>query len=424
MERDKRVRWRGAGGEALVIFIFLFFSSSLQAQPTIKGRIVNATGGLPIANSNIFINNSSKGTISDVAGYFQLNEIPAGKHELIISCIGYETKVISFSDDKLPMNLNVELQIKVKELENVTVEPFEEGGWKRWGFVFFQSFIGTSENAEQCRIRNQDSIRFRFYKNSNRLVAYADEPIIIENKALGYIISYQMEDFEINFREGSLFYAGYPLVKDIEKDSGVPERWKRKRLKAYKGSILHFMRSLYSNRLKEEGFDVRRMTRNLNLEKKRIIQMYQSVNKNNRVGHGTPGPQVKFQEPDGYSQDSLNYFHTTLRQPDYTETYGADLLTGDSILERSAGSNPILFFTDYLFITYKNETEEEGFVKSQFPVRRPSYQRSYITLLNDHALEIEVNGSYFDPRDLLSSGYWAWSDKMADYVPFDFDPGN
>jgi hypothetical protein len=76
----------------------------------------------------------------------------------------------------------------VTELESITVEPWEKDGWERWGRVFTESFIGTTSASRQCEIKNHKALRFRYSKKNGTLIAVADEPLIIENRALGYRI--------------------------------------------------------------------------------------------------------------------------------------------------------------------------------------------------------------------------------------------
>ena len=95
---------------------------SVLAQQKIKGVVVNATTKEPIAGSSVFLNNTSIGTATDKAGQFELGGIPGGRHELIVSSIGYTTYVLAFNSTELPMDLKVELAVKMKELDNVIVE--------------------------------------------------------------------------------------------------------------------------------------------------------------------------------------------------------------------------------------------------------------------------------------------------------------
>src|SRR5688572_29574965 len=99
--------------KSLAIFL-LFIAPCLAAQPVIKGRIIAAATGIAVPGSSVFISNSSIGTTADKNGYFELSKVPPGKNELVVSSVGYETSVYSFSAEQLPLQLRVELDIKVR----------------------------------------------------------------------------------------------------------------------------------------------------------------------------------------------------------------------------------------------------------------------------------------------------------------------
>ncbi|MET0464403.1 MAG: carboxypeptidase-like regulatory domain-containing protein [Chitinophagaceae bacterium] len=414
----------------------LFLAGSVAAQRTISGTVVNVSTQEPIPGSSVFISNTSFGTVTTKDGAFQLSDIPPGKYDLIISSVGYETTVYSFTTDKLPTRIKVELQQKVRELANVTVEPSVEEGWDRWGQVFMTNFVGQTPNAKQCRIKNEKSIRFRYYKKSNRLVAYSDEPIILENKALGYIIKYQLEDFEINYKTKVTYFAGYPLFEEIEKSrKGLQRRWQRSRDKAYYGSMMHFMRSVYNNTLADEGFEVRRMVRTPNLEKERARKLYRPASlsgpsgtkgKMNMISIGKAGitavPQGAAVDTFRFAADSNDYYRSVLSQEDHIDTYGRHLLTADSIVIEQQGDYKAVFFEDYLYITYKHELEDPGYLLFHNEQRKPFYQRSHIWLQNRNAIAIDANGSYFPPQEVFSMSYWGWGEKIANLLPLDYKP--
>lgn len=396
----------------LVTLIFCF--EVISAQSHIQGRVVLAETGAPVPGSSIFINNTSKGTVAGADGRFRLEDVPAGKHELIISAVGYETVVYPFTDKQLPLQLKVEMLLKVKELENVTVEPYTEEGWDKWGNTFWENFIGHTENAARCRIRNKESIRFRYFRKSNRLIAFSDEALQIENKALGYTISYQLEDFEINFNDKSSFFMGYSLYNEDRKERNS---WQRKRDKAYYGSLMHFMRSLYANNLAEQGFEVRRLQKIPNLEKQRVRKLYlfsQPVRP--QEGIVVIGPS-KAQSP-----DSSAYYQRILRQPDELDQYGYHLLTADSLIAKEEDGFKLLYFPDYLLVTYKKEMEDPAYLRWQSLGRGPAFQQSTLFLREQEPVWVERNGNYYNPRDMYFYGYWSWSDKIGDSLPLDYEP--
>lgn len=398
-----------------IVLLFICFSCAAVAQTSlyIQGKVVDGESSQPLANSSVFISNTSKGTITDAAGAFMLSDVPSGQYDLIISCVGYETYVYSFSGKQLPLRLQVNLKRKATDLEGVTVVPYEKDGWQKWGKYFTDSFIGTSANASDCKLLNPQAVRFHFSRKQNMLEAIADEPLIIENKALGYRITYQLEQFRSDFSQRSVLYLGYPLFENMQqKRSLIKQRWKANRERAYTGSMLHFMRSLYKRNLPEEGFEVRRLFRKPNLEKERVklVSRNLAVSKNagNALAGGVRTP--------GDLPDSSEYYSRILRQPDFIDSIGRDLLIADSMINNDF----VLFFKDYLAITFKNEKEEQAYLETMHERRLPYYQRSMIWLHTSNPVRIESNGSYFNPLDIYAWGYWAWSEKLGDMLPLDY----
>ena len=405
----------------LVALFTLFFTIAAAGQMSIKGVVVNDATGLPIVGSSVFISNSSKGTVSNNSGQFELNNIPPGKYDLVISCIGYETNVLSFNDAQLPLRLKVELTLKAKELENVVVEPSVEEGWDKWGKMFMENFIGSTQNALQCNIKNTNKIRFRYYKKSNRVIAYCNEPVLIENKALGYTLKYQLENFEVNYKDRTTFYLGYPLFEDMTKDSKqIKGRWAKNRQEAFKGSVTHFMQALYSNKLAAEDFEVRRMVRGPNLEKERVKAIYKATVISNGETNGNGVSIIISGKAPDTGGDSSAYYQRIMRQPDQLDVYGSTIVTADSIIVANEGRYKGLHFNDYLYITYKGEKEEEAYLRTQMEKRSATFQRSLVILINGELITLDEAGSYFNPQDFLTSGYWGWSEKMANLLPTDY----
>lgn len=405
----------------LVALFTLFFTIAAAGQMSIKGVVVNDATGLPIVGSSVFISNSSKGTVSNNSGQFELNNIPPGKYDLVISCIGYETNVMAFSVAQLPLRLKVELTLKAKELENVIVEPSIEEGWDKWGKMFMENFIGSTQNALQCNIKNTNKIRFRYYKKSNRVIAYCNEPVLIENKALGYTLKYQLENFEVNYKDRTTFYLGYPLFEDMTKDSKqIKGRWAKNRQEAFKGSVIHFMQALYSNKLAAEDFEVRRMVRGPNLEKERVKAIYKATVISNGETNGNGVSIIISGKAPDTGGDSSAYYQRIMRQPDQLDVYGSTILTADSIIVANEGRYKGLHFNDYLYITYKGEKEEEAYLRTQMEKRSATFQRSLVILINGELITLDEAGSYFNPQDFLTSGYWGWSEKMANLLPTDY----
>lgn len=407
--------------------LFLLTALAVKAQRSLSGMVIDGITKQPLVGSSVFISNTAFGTVTARDGSFELKDIPPGNYDLIISSVGFETNVYSFNSEKLPLRLRVELERKIKELDNVTVEPGEEQGWEQWGRLFMDNFVGQTSNAKSCRIVNKDAIRFQYYKKSNRLIAYCDEQIILENRALGYIIRYQLEDFEINFKTHATLFVGYPLFEEInKKQKGVPRRWQRSRDKAYYGSMMHFMRAVYNNTIASEGYEVRRMVRKPNLEKERVRAIYRgrisSQRENMSIRISSGNSTVPVIKSDATLADSSDYYERILSQGDNIDTYSQHLLTADSIIVQQDGVFKIMFFQDYLYVTYKNAIEEQDYLEYHNERRQRTFQRSYICLQNEKAIAIDHNGSYYPPQEIFSMAYWGWNEKMASLLPLDYQP--
>ena len=405
-------------GKLAIGFYFFLLPFSLFSQSTIKGRVVNAMTGEALSGSSVFINSTSIGTVADKAGYFELNNIPPGRYDLVISFIGYETNVFNFSSEQLPLNVKIEMKTKITELENVTVEPWVEENWAKWGTLFVESFIGKIPNARNCAIKNTKAIHFRFFTKSNRLIAYSDEPLVIENRALGYNIRYQLEEFEINFKEKTVAYAGYPFFEEIDKSRrALQRRWKEAREKAFYGSMLHFMRSLYKDSIANEGYDIRFMRRVPNYEKERVKIAYS----NSMFVKDSAGVKIASRHA---SPDSVAYYNRIMKQKDFTEIYGPALLSTDSLIISRDGDYKLLFFPDFLFVTYKKAFEDKEYILSIQENRGPAFQQSLIWLVSGTPVSIGINGTYYPPQEVFSASYWGWSEKMANLLPSDYQPGD
>ena len=396
----------------LTIFFLLFFQSIL-AQKTLSGKVVVAGTSQPVSSASVYINNTSIGTTTDDKGIFKLDRLPTDKFDLIVSCIGYETYVLSIDYNQIESSLIIQVKPKIKELTEVIVGGYEKDGWQKWGQFFLEHFIGRSSFANDCDILNTDVIHFRLNKKDNILSVVTDEPLIIENKSLGYVLKYQMEQFDYNFNDHFLSYYGYPFFQQMPaKRASQLKRWNKNREQAYYGSIMHFMRSVYRNTLIEEGFEVRKLIRQPNKEKQRIKELYKSRMIKNLDGTITMGK---------FPQDSSSYYSHVMSMPDATDYLIKTILPGDSIAYATDSITVLLAFNDFLDITYKNAKEPYEYVQQMIrPTRAVDHPNSKINLLRDKLIQVLSNGNYYDPsKSLISYGFWAWT-MMADLLPFDY----
>lgn len=384
----------------ILFCLFCLFSFTvIYAQKLIKGVVLDAEKAIPIPKASVFLNNTSIGTTANDEGKFELL-VPAGKFELIVSSVGYQTQNRTVSSAEAIDFYTIKLALKAPDLEEIIIEPYEKNGWEKWGKWFTENFLGTSAYSRECRIKNPNVLKFRNSKQTNDLTVTAAAPLVVENKALGYRVSFQLENFRYDFNTRYLFYAGYPFFEQMKGGDGKQRRWEKGREDVYNGSMLQFMRALYRNRIAEEGFEIRRLKKIPNAEKVRIKLLYKL------------GISLK--------SDSTAYYNYIMKQDDFKNIVGKDLLRGDSIAYALDSTTVTFEFPDYLLVIYKYKNNPVEF-KTLFPLSGDAMM-SEITLINGRPVQVFANGSYFSPEDLLSTGYWGWWEKMGTTLPLNYVP--
>ena len=101
-------------------------------------------------------------------------------------------------------------------------------------------------------IKNRKDIYFTSGDSKRSFKAYADTPLVIINKKLGYKISFELSEFFFDEASGRTFYYGYTRFEDM----GTKSRWIKNRKQCYYGSTMHFYRSLIENDLKKQGYQI------------------------------------------------------------------------------------------------------------------------------------------------------------------------
>jgi hypothetical protein len=376
----------------LLLFVLFAGLSRATAQP-LAGTITDSITGRPLAAVSVYLNNTSKGTVSAKDGSFQLS-VPAGSYDLVISAIGYKTEIRRINDRQPTPPVIIRLHPVATELTAVTVEPYERRGWGKYGKFFRDNFVGAGSNASSCTILNREVLRFHFYKRSNRLSVTAIEPLQIENNALGYTLEYRLEEFVADFNSKIITWQGYPLFHEQKpKNADKLRDWLFNRKTTYRGSLMHFIRSLYSGHTLRESFLIQQEVVLPNTEKIRIKEIYRP----------------DFQKPGLFPMDTLYYFWEVLRQPNSINRRLA--ISPDSLTTpHSGGPARDLYFDGTLLVTYGINNRTDSFFVSG------------IRLLGAQPVTIEENGNYYPGKELLTTGRWGQSEKISNLLPLDYYP--
>src|SRR5690606_19390011 len=84
--------------------------------------------------------------------------------------------------------------------------------------VFKDTFIGTSENAKDCKLINPEVLQLDYDAENRILKVKADEFIVVENKALGYRIKYLLKYYEKDEENNVVVFYGYPYFEEMEEN--------------------------------------------------------------------------------------------------------------------------------------------------------------------------------------------------------------
>ena len=106
--------------------------SALNKRIDACGQILISQDKSPLLGVNIIVENTSTGAVSDAEGYFRLNNIPKNA-QLIISYIGFETKIIAAKDLFSPDSNCFELVLEedTEELNEILITKFLTTGLEK-----------------------------------------------------------------------------------------------------------------------------------------------------------------------------------------------------------------------------------------------------------------------------------------------------
>ena len=107
--------------EYLLIGLILISLNAYAEKAIFKGRILDRSSNEPIAFANIGIIGTNRGTSSDLQGYFNISLSKGSGVSLIISCIGYQSRVIKAREGQTNDEKLILLHPKIYELEEIIV---------------------------------------------------------------------------------------------------------------------------------------------------------------------------------------------------------------------------------------------------------------------------------------------------------------
>jgi hypothetical protein len=347
-----------------MIFFIPIASAQQTPRASISGRVVDDSTSTPLFDVNVFVGNTTLGCSTDQNGKFEIRNVPLGMYEIIASRVGYTLYTSRARVTEAGIRkLEIRLKPTIVQMGEVVVAASDQAEWRKHLDRFDELFLGTSQNAEQCSILNPEVLDFES-DDPSTLDATARRPLEIENRALGYHIQFVLEAFKV--QNDVMTVEGEPKFTELKASAAKQQaQWKESRLRAFKGSLRHFLISLFHRQLAENGFSI-------------------------------------------YLVGSLQRGQDNIRK----------LIKVDQILiGLPRPYEKMLSFTGYLEVEYEGEVER-GFDL----LRRPGTtgQVSWL-ILNYNFVTITQNGLIDEQFPTKVYGYWAW-ERMADALPLDYEP--
>lgn len=349
--------------EIYIFFLSCIFGSGLFAQSkfsnTLTGKIIDSETGKPLFNVNVFLANTTRGAASDPDGAYLIENIPPGSYQMIVSMIGYElVKVQVDFLSKKTVKKNIELVPKILSGEAVEIEAEEPREWKKNLKRFIELFLGETDNAKKCRIKNPEVLDFEVNHETGEFFASTDSILTIINEGLGYKVRIILEKFR--YCQDSLYYMIYPFYSELKaSDEKQKIVWEKNRNFTYDGSCRHFLSALARGAEEREYFELYRWG-------------------NERV-----------------TAEELNIVHSD-----------------------TSAMLKYLIYDEPLKIIFKGLSHSgEGTYISEM---RISFPTSYMQL-NYGVAMIDTLGNLYTKMGITRQGYWT-RERIGDMLPFDYYP--
>ena len=213
-----------------------------------------------------------------------------------------------------------------------------------------------------------------FRSSWGTLTATAAAPLLIENRALGYRLRYDLLHFEASASRVS--YDGDEVFEPLApRDAAEAARWERARERAYRGSLQHLLRSMLAGTTEAEGFTL----------------LHAFADATNRLAANVT-------------------FRTS----------------GDRLLRVDDDGWGTLRFHGRVDVTYGGEAEEPAYLRSAWfreRRQRPDPVQRSALYLDGFRARIDPQGTPEDPFAISTSGYMGF-ERLADEVPDDYTPAD
>ena len=337
--------------------------------PYVEGTVRDADGR-PLGGVSVYLSGTTRGTSSDAQGRYRIGAVAPGSYRLVGSMVGYRahTQPVRLAPGAA-LRADLRLEPSVEALGAVRVEATADRRWQKRLERFRQTLIGESHNADSTRILNPEVLDFSSRWGALRATAAA--PLVIENRALGYRLTYDLHAFSATASE--VRYDGDEVFEELEPASPAEaSRWAAARRRAHRGSLAHLLQSVMAGTERAEGFRLALVDGGLG---------------GRRATGGTPVP-----------------------------------TSGDRLVRVDADGWATLRLRGRLEVAYDGEPEEPAYLRSEWYQggnRQPGPSQRSTVVADRSGVRLDPQGTPVDPFALSTTGHMAF-ERLADRVPRDY----
>ena len=396
----------------LMFLLWLHLLPALAfAQGKLSGVVQDSVTHEPLAFASVFLANTTMGATTTEQGKFEFPRVPAGTYDVVGSYVGYRLAKQTITIAPGTKEVTLLLAPTGNQLGEVVVKPAPNKPEEYRKFI--ELFIGGSTFSEQCHISNPDDVRVMLDDSTQELTARTKEFLQIDNDALGYHLKYYGLYFAYDKEARSITYYGQPVFEEMKpRDETQRRLWATNRLTAYTGSLMHFLRCLYTNRLAAGSFLTQQIRVVPNPRYERNQQQRTTLLAAGAAGAYTPAEQDSLRRWSREAAEQLTL---------YPESRPIDSLrqvkpNGRTYL-RFSGQLQVAHFGEAPDLRFRQPMNTLGYSRTPFP---PLRQVSRLQLADDEA-EIQADGSLRNPLEVAIGGYWGF-EKIGEFLPYDYVP--
>ena len=238
--------------QKITLFLLIFIGFGNLFSQSIGAIVADKDSRQPIADVFVFFDNSSTGDITDLQGKFTLNRSDYQNVTLVFSHLNYE--LLSVADKKnFPDTIFLTSRNVLLEEAVVVEKKVKKRIRSRWLKRFRTEFLGEDYDNDLVKLLNPEVLLFQ--SNKGVLTVKTHEPLLIENRFLGYMVSFYLEDYK-SYQDGDLLYHGKVFFKELEGTKKERARYNRNRSKIYEKSSRKFFADLVQQKLDGQNYEI------------------------------------------------------------------------------------------------------------------------------------------------------------------------